>query len=698
MPPAPHASSRSATASPSATRIARRPALSRIHALPSAAPTNAAQLERAALARRSRARRSACRSPRRGAVTSARSAVSARSVGLVAQRGDRRADARVAGARLDRERALAGGGNQLVAARSSRCGPSRRSPAHASTIASKSPSLRRASRVSTLPCSGATSRSSRSASSCAAAAGCSFPRARRPAAPRATRAPHSASRGSSRARRAGDHQAGAELRRQILRRVHREVDLAGEQRVLDRVDPAALVAARAAVAAGAQHDRLDLAVDRAATSAACAQRERAAARARAAALRRRAPAHALAPRAQRARTLSLRSSAVVVRSASARRRCRRLRLRARVEQGEQVAQQLDAAVDALGVEAFAGGSSARAAGAARRRARAPRRAPGRAADADSQRPAFSASTCSTIVSPRSRSARDRRAHVELAEPVREALDLLADDLLGRRDVGGAAREVARDGGLEVVDVAQRDALESARTAGRCRAARRCRSAAAAAALARAITSSSSSWPTIGCGEEVDASTMSAASSVSGRRSRPTTEPPKRSATERARSAWRLAMKIVAHAAGGQRLGGQLARLAGADHHDGPPAEIAEQALRQLDRDGGEAHVAVRAIAVSSRTRLPVCSAAANRRLVSGPVVPAVARSLVRAPDLALDLVLADDHRVEPRGHAEQVPRGVAVARRVSRLARARRRAISACAASARHHDLARRRRAFSRTT
>ena len=58
---------------------------------------------------------------------------------------------------------------------------------------------------------------------------------------------------------------------------------------------------------------------------------------------------------------------------------------------------------------------------------------------------------------------------------------------------------------------------------------------------------------------------------------------------------------------------------------------------------------------------------ANRRLVSGPVLPALQRRLVGAPDLALDLVLAEDHRLEPRGDAEEVARGVAVARRVDRL-------------------------------
>ena len=43
--------------------------------------------------------------------------------------------------------------------------------------------------------------------------------------------------------------------------------------------------------------------------------------------------------------------------------------------------------------------------------------------------------------------------------------------------------------------------------------------------------------------------------------------------------------------------------------------------------------------------------------------PSSAR-LVGALDLALDLGLADDHRLQARGHAEELARGVAVARRV----------------------------------
>ena len=53
-------------------------------------------------------------------------------------------------------------------------------------------------------------------------------------------------------------------------------------------------------------------------------------------------------------------------------------------------------------------------------------------------------------------------------------------------------------------------------------------------------------------------------------------------------------------------------------------------------------------------------------------MPRLARGLVGAADLALDLVLADDHRLEARGDAEEVPGRVAVAQRVDRLRELRR--------------------------
>ena len=112
-------------------------------------------------------------------------------------------------------------------------------------------------------------------------------------------------------------------------------------------------------------------------------------------------------------------------------------------QREEVAQQLDLAVAALGVEALAGGSSARAAGAPstarasasmRARSRLRRRLPAarvlleHAARRSRRRAARSAA----IVG-RTSSWPSQRA---------KRCDLLLDDRLGRRHVGGAAREVA----------------------------------------------------------------------------------------------------------------------------------------------------------------------------------------------------------------------------------------------------------------
>ena len=54
------------------------------------------------------------------------------------------------------------------------------------------------------------------------------------------------------------------------------------------------------------------------------------------------------------------------------------------------------------------------------------------------------------------------------------------------------------------------------------------------------------------------------------------------------------------------------------------------------------------------------------------MLPGAHRRLVRAADLALDLRLADDHRLEARGHAVELARGVAVARGVDLLRELRR--------------------------
>ena len=157
-------------------------------------------------------------------------------------------------ARLQRQRALAGRGDEDAAASAAR--PPRRDgqpvagPAAASTSASTSPAARLRSRVSTLPRSShdlevrprgqqlraAAQRARPDPRALAHRASAARPRARRAARPAAASATIAG--------------APAQLARHVLGRVHREVDLAGQQRGLERADPARLVAARAVDVAG----------------------------------------------------------------------------------------------------------------------------------------------------------------------------------------------------------------------------------------------------------------------------------------------------------------------------------------------------------------------------------------------------------------------------------------------------------------
>ena len=103
--------------------------------------------------------------------------------------------------------------------------------------------------------------------------------------------------------------------------------------------------------------------------------------------------------------------------------------------------------------------------------------------------------------------------------------------------------------------------------------------------------------------------MSARASWRAARRSETTLPPKRSASERARSARRLATKNVATPCSRSACARQLARLAGADDHDvARPA--GRRASSRASATATEETLARPApIAVSVRTRLPVCSAA-----------------------------------------------------------------------------------------
>ena len=204
-------------------------------------------------------------------------------------------------------------------------------------------------------------------------------------------------------------------------------------------------------------------------------------------------------------------------------------------------------------------------------------------DALSHRPAFSASTLSTIVL----AVRAQRAR-------RSARRRASRATTAKRSISSSTISSPRAGlGLAAAQVARRR-----RAAGRpCRRASRPSSSPHAASTSRgtamsstssgrppraAMTSSSSSRSTIGCGEAVAHSSTSACSSCSGSRSSGRTVPPKRSASERARAAWRLATKIVVTPLAASAWAVSSLVSPGADDHDGPAGEVAEHLGREVD--------------------------------------------------------------------------------------------------------------------
>ena len=91
---------------------------------------------------------------------------------------------------------------------------------------------------------------------------------------------------------------------------------------------------------------------------------------------------------------------------------------------------------------------------------------------------------------------------------------------------------------------------------------------------------------------------------------------------------------------------------------------------EVDRDRRDAHALA---ADPGLACARACRSAARREQAVGhrPGRAGGQRGLVGALDLALDLGLADDHRLQARGDAVELARGVAVARRVDRRRRAR---------------------------
>ena len=151
----------------------------------------------------------------------------------------------------------------------------------------------------------------------------------------------------------------------------------------------------------------------------------------------------------------------------------------------------------------------------------------------------------------------------------------------------------------------------------------------------------------------------------------TTAPPKRCGQRSralARGGWRRTSCATPCVV--QRLRGQLARLAGADDHDVRSARSPSTSIASVDRDGRRRDAAradrgLRAHALAGLQR------GAEEAVGQRPGRAGGERHLVGALDLALDLGLADDHRLEAAGDAEELARGVAVARRVDRPRAAR---------------------------
>ena len=140
-------------------------------------------------------------------------------------------------------------------------------------------------------------------------------------------------------------------------------------------------------------------------------------------------------------------------------------------------------------------------------------------------------------------------------------------------------------------------------------------------------------------------------------------PPTRAASSAARDAVRLATTISRDAGAGERERHAFAhaRRRRARGRGGRRASRGGSVASATAAD--ETDTAWRPMAVSVRARLPTSIAWRNVRDRSGPLAPSRSATLPRLADLAEDLALADDHRVEPGGDAEEVrDRGVVVVR------------------------------------
>ncbi len=547
-----------------------------------------------------------CGSRRRARSTSARSASTHRSVAASAiRRGGRRASASSLRPRAASAPWPGAGTRSAARAASPRAQPpaARRS---ASTIASASPSASLRSRVSTLPRSSTTSRSGARGQQLRGApqrrgahARARGQRVERGGA--AERVPRVLARAAwrpARVRRAGS--PGTSLAECTARSI-----VAARQRVLELRHPVALVVdARCAVAAG-RHDSTELRAaeqpgDRRAWASASAL-----------------PAcRDPQPRSWRTLSRSRRPGASAVASASP--------SAGPALEPEQLAHELQAAwpwSPSCGFRRMRrlvqqplhdrpGDRVDARAGRARTRPPSGRRS----------RPA----PASTISRPCSRSVGDRRA----ARPAGPASGRSAGSRprrspSARRPRPAADSAVARDDRLQVVDVVERHALQLA--AGRVDVARHGdvdQQQRAPVALGRRPARARRP-PTIGCGDEVEETTMSARSSCCGQlvEAHDLAAEALRPARARAvaRGGWpRRCVRRPARPA--RARSARSSRRRRGSRRRGRRGRRASRWARPTATE--ETDTRPSPIAVSVRTRLPVSSAARNSRLSIGPVVPA----------------------------------------------------------------------------
>ena len=260
--------------------------------------------------------------------------------------------------------------------------------------------------------------------------------------------------------------------------------------------------------------------------------------------------------------------------------------------------------------------------------------------------------------------RDQGCHLTLGRPVEIALDLLGDDGLRPRGLPGGARPwrprprpsgrpcraASRPATIPTAGSTSRGTAMSTMSSGRpCRWSR---------TDSRSAATSSTS------GEPVEARRTSASTRALGRADHSMARPPQRAASWVARLHVRLTTSSEPASSAPARAWAMLSPIS--------PAPSTRVVLPDSDPSlavatataAWESEVVPRAMAVSERTRLPTSRAWRNSADSTGPAVWLRPGRLPGVADLAEDLALPEDGRVQPGGHLEQVGGGHLVVVRV----------------------------------